>query len=65
MQEKMCKHLCHLIACYNELETEEWYHYYMGYILAMNDIGITVEIFRNEFVYCNGTVYRVEDYKDA
>ena len=65
MQEKMAKKLCKFIAWYNESETEEWYHFYTGYLQAMRDLGMQVEIFHNEFVWCDGKVYRVEEEKDA
>ena len=65
MQEKLCKTLCKYIAWFNEEGTEEYYHYYIGFLRAMECLGMKVEIFRNEFVLCDGKMYRVEDYKDA
>ena len=62
--KKMLKHLCKLIAQYNESYSAPYYHYYMGYLLAMQDAGINVEIFRNEYVTCDGEVYAIEDYTE-
>ena len=57
--EKMAKNLCKFIEWYNESKTPEWYHFYTGYLQAMRDIGITVEIYDNELVYCNNVIYKV------
>lgn len=63
MPEKLAKRLCKLISWYNETKQESYYHYFMGYLLAMQNSGIQVQIIRNEFVICNGEMYKVEDYK--
>lgn len=63
-KKKMLKHLCKIIAQYNESYSEAYYHYYMGYLLAMQDAGIRVEVFRNEYVTCDGEVYAIEDYTE-
>ncbi len=59
-KEKMLNHLCKLIAWYNETENPEYYHYYQGYILALTDFGIFVDVIRNEYVICDGKMYKIE-----
>lgn len=63
MQEKMTKRLCKFINWYNETGGEDYYHFLTGYMQAMRDAGMQVEIIRNEFVICNGITYKAEDYK--
>ena len=63
MPEKLAKRLCKLISWYNETKQESYYHYFMGYLLALQNSGLEVQVIRNEFVICNGITYKVEDYK--
>lgn len=63
MREKMIKKLCKFIHWYNENGEESYYNFYTGYLAAMRDIGMEVEIFRNEIVWVDGKTYKVEDYK--
>lgn len=63
MKEKMLKQLCKFIRWYNENGEESYYYFFKGYLTAMRDAGMQVEIIRNEFVICNGITYKVEDYK--
>ena len=63
MPEKLAKKLCKLISWYNETKEESYYHYFMGYILAMQNFGFDVKVIRNEYVLLNGIMYKVEDYK--
>ena len=59
----MIKKLCKLINWFNESGEGSYYNFYTGYLNAMRDFGMEVEIIRNEFVICDGKMYRVEDYK--
>lgn len=63
MKEKLAKKLCKFISWYNENKEESYYNFYMGYLQAMRDAGMEVEIFRNEIVWVDGNTYKVEDYK--
>jgi len=63
-KEKMIHKLCKLISWYNDdLTTESYYHFYKGYLEALKDLGINIQIIRNEYIICDEKVYRIEDFK--
>ena len=61
MKEKMIKKLCKFIHWYNENNDETYYHFFTGYLEALRDLGMNIQIIRNEFVICDGKMYRVEE----
>lgn len=64
-EKKLVKIICKLVSCYNEFESEEYYHYYMGILLALNELGYDVQIIKNEILKFNGVEYNIEEVADA
>lgn len=60
-EKKLVTTICKLVSCYNEFATEEYYHYYMGYLLALNHLGYDVQIIKNETLKFNGVEYNIEE----
>ncbi len=63
MREKMIKKLCQYIYWYTEVKEESYYHFFTGYLEALRDLGMDIQVIRDVFVVCDGKTYKVEDYK--